>query len=239
MSGGKAHGSSREYQERCRDVLVHRNPELRPLAGDGIDVPFPLGGTTWSFDVALQNAEGQIVVAECKKYASAPKQGQIASFAYTVERLRKSRNVPVAGMFFTTASPQIGLVKVGQFEGIDVVVLKTDAYPPGFSISFERYDRKRERRWKELMTSVPKGSLALQGTISTLVIAPSRPAKNIDSGEQHIENHQSRRGDVGGNIDRRVARNRPSTKHRRAFRKSGDWSGSARKSVRSRSRKLR
>ena len=54
MPGGKAHGENRQYQVECRDVLVFRDRSLVPYAGDGIDVPFKVGSTEWSFDVALR-----------------------------------------------------------------------------------------------------------------------------------------------------------------------------------------
>lgn len=70
MIGGKAHGQNRQYQVECRDVLVYRNPSLVPFSDDGIDVPFELPDTTWTFDVALRNADG-LVVAECRRTVNA------------------------------------------------------------------------------------------------------------------------------------------------------------------------
>ena len=78
MPGGKAHGQNRQYQVECRDVLVYRTPLLVPFAGDGIDIPFKLPDTTWTFDVALRNAEGALVVAECRRTVDPVKQEDVA-----------------------------------------------------------------------------------------------------------------------------------------------------------------
>jgi hypothetical protein len=48
MRGGKAHGRDRQYQVECRNVLMFRNPWLKPWEGDGIDVPFDLPDTRWT-----------------------------------------------------------------------------------------------------------------------------------------------------------------------------------------------
>jgi hypothetical protein len=41
----------------------------------------------------------------------------MAAFAYKVESLRRTLDVPVAGVFMAKTSHQIGAVKVGQFNG--------------------------------------------------------------------------------------------------------------------------
>lgn len=115
---GQAFGRNRDYQVLCRDVLVHRNPTLRPWSGDGIDVPFDLPDTQWTIDVALRGDEG-LVVAECRRTASSVKQEDVAAFAYKVELLRRTQDTPVAASFFTKTGHQVGAVKVGQFTGIE------------------------------------------------------------------------------------------------------------------------
>jgi len=67
MAAGKARGENRTYQVFCRDVLqtLSSHGGFVPYEGDGIDVPFDMGGTTWTLDVALKDSEGNIVVAEC------------------------------------------------------------------------------------------------------------------------------------------------------------------------------
>jgi hypothetical protein len=91
MRGGKATGEDREYQVFCRDILVKDEPNLRPLAGDGIDVPIEAGGTTYSFDVALTDGR-RLVVAECKRWQKPVSQGELALFAYKAELLREERS---------------------------------------------------------------------------------------------------------------------------------------------------
>ena len=138
MPGGKAHGPNWQYQLECRDVLIYRKPELKltPWAGDGIDVPLELPDTLWTFDVALRDLEGSLVVAECKRWTGPVKQGTIAEFAYKVEGLRKVCSFPVAGVFVAKTDHQIGAVKVGQFNGIEVVILDEGSTPPGFIVTF-------------------------------------------------------------------------------------------------------
>ena len=124
MTGGKANGHNRQYQVECRDVLTFRNPELTPWAADGIDVPFELPDTCWTFDVALGDRAGALVVAECRRKIGAVKQEDLAAFAYKVEVLRKALDIPVGGVFIAKKDHQIGAIKVAQFNGIQVAILR-------------------------------------------------------------------------------------------------------------------
>lgn len=169
MAGGKAHGRDREYQVGCRDVLMSSTPELTPWATDGIDVSFELPDTTWTFDVALRDRTGAPVVAECRRTVGPVKQEDVAAFAYKVESLRRALQIPVAGVFFARSDHQIGAIKVGQFNGIQLAILEDGAKPPGFNITFLRYDADRERRCRDILMHVPPGSCTLTGFPATLV----------------------------------------------------------------------
>jgi hypothetical protein len=169
MAGGQAHGLDRQYQVQCRDVLTFRNPELTPWASDGVDVPFNLPDTCWTFDVALRDRAGALVLAECRRTAGAVKQEDVAAFAYKVELVRKALDVPVAGIFIAKREHQIGAIKVGQFNGIQIAILEDGSAPPGFNITFLRYDLERERRCRHLVMHVQPGSLSLTGHPVTLV----------------------------------------------------------------------
>ena len=169
MSGGRAHGPNRQYQVECRDVLTFRNRELKPWAGDGIDVAFELPDTRWTFDVALSDRAGALVVVECRRTAGAVKQEDVAAFAYKVELLRKSLIIPIAGVFITKKHHQLGAIKVAHFAGIQVAVLEEGAAPPGFGITFLRYDQQRERRCRDVVMHVPPGSFAVIGSPANLV----------------------------------------------------------------------
>ncbi len=169
MAGGRAHGPNRQYQVRCRDVLIYRDPELTPWAGDGIDVPFDLPDTVWTLDIALRDGDGALLVAECRRTVDAVKQDDVASFAYKVELLRKSKPVPVAGVIFAKTEHQIGAVKVGAFNGIEIAILEERSTPPGFNITFLRYDAERERRCQELIMHLAPGALTLTGYPATLI----------------------------------------------------------------------
>ena len=169
MTGGKAHGANLRYQLECRDVLTFRDPELTPWANDGVDVQFELPDTTWTIDVALQKPTGGLVVAECRRTVGAVKQEDVAAFAYKVELLRKTQSIPVAGVFFAKRDHQIGAIRVGQFNGIQLAILNEGATPPGFNITFLRYDAERERRWFGILMHTPPGSIELTGFPATLI----------------------------------------------------------------------
>ena len=140
MTGGKAHGANRQYQVACRDVLTFRNPQLVPCLEDGIDVPFNLPDTCWTFDVGLRDPLGTLRVAECRRAVGAVKQEAIAAFAYKVELLRRTLDILVGGVLMAKKSFQIGAIKVGKFKGIQLVTLEEGVGPPGFKITFLRYD---------------------------------------------------------------------------------------------------
>jgi hypothetical protein len=169
MSGGKAHGENREYQVKCRDVLVFRDSTLVPWVDDGIDIQFDLPDTKWSVDVALRRTTGgELIVAECRRTASAMKQEDVAAFAYKVELLRKTLGLDVAGVFMTKTGHQVGAVRVGRYNGIDLAILSEDAAPPGFNITFLRYDAEREAKMRDIVMHVPTGHLSLTGFAATL-----------------------------------------------------------------------
>ncbi len=168
MAGGKAHGPDRQYQLACRDVLIFRNPGLTPWSDDGIDVPFELPDTLWTIDVALRDSAGALVVAECRRTAGAVKQEDVAAFAYKVELLRKTRAIPVAGVFITKRDHQIGAIKVSQFNGIQAAILDEGSMPPGFDITFLRYDPEREKRCRDIIMHRPPGTYGITGFPATL-----------------------------------------------------------------------
>ena len=157
---------------------MFRHPGSKPWEGDGIDVPFNLD-TTWTFDVALRDVDGALIVAECKRTAGAVKQGAVAEFAHKVEKARKILNIPVAGLFITKKAHQRGAIKVGQCAGIKIVVLAEGATPPGFNITFLRYDRERERRLREMIMHVAPGSLRVTGSPINLIHRKSSDTPEI------------------------------------------------------------
>jgi hypothetical protein len=176
MSRGKAHGRNRQYQIECRDVLMFQHPGLTPYHGDGVDVEFECGGTTWSIDVALCNPAGDVLVAECRRRADAVKQGDLAEFAWKVELLRKALNAPIAGVFFAKSQHQLGAVRAGDFAAITMAVLAEGGGPPGFAISYHRYDRERERRYKDMVIHIPPDQYQVSGSPDTeLKLIRKRP----------------------------------------------------------------
>jgi hypothetical protein len=169
VTGGKAHGAYRQYQVECRDVLTFKDHELTPWSADGVDVPLDLPDTQWTFDIALRGPGGSLVLAECRRTAGAVKQEEVAAFAYKVELVRKVFNIPVAGVFFAKKDHQIGAVKVGQFNGIQVAILEAGSTPPGFNLTFLRYDEQREMKCRDILMHVPSGSYEIQGYPATLI----------------------------------------------------------------------
>jgi len=143
--------------------MIDNNPGLVPWHDDGIDVTLKLPDTCWTFDVALKDQTGALLLAECRRTKSAVKQEDVAAFAYKVEMVRKNLSIPVAGLFITKTRHQIGAVKVAQFNGICTVVLQDGSTPPGFNITFLRYDKERERLFRDIIMHAPPGSYTLTG----------------------------------------------------------------------------
>ena len=169
MAGGIAHGENRRYQVSCRDVLTFRDPQLTPWAADGIDVPFDLPDTRWTFDVALKDTKGSLVLVECRRTTGAVKQEDVAAFAYKIETVRKALAIPVAGIFIAKREHQIGAIKVAQCNGIQTAILEQDSILPGFNITFLRYSAEREKQVRDFVMHICTGSLAITGYPPTVV----------------------------------------------------------------------
>ena len=70
-------------------------------------MPFNLPDSRRTFDVGLRDPLGALVVAECRPAVGAVKQEAIAAFAYKVELLRRTLDIPVAGVLMAKKSFQI------------------------------------------------------------------------------------------------------------------------------------
>jgi hypothetical protein len=173
---GKAHGENRAYQIHCRDLLQNKYPGFWPYSGDGIDVGFTAGGTTWTIDVALRNSEGALLVAECRRRKAPTKQDDIAAFAYKVELLRKHFSTDVAGAFLCKSSPQLGAVKTSQDAGIIVAQLLEGNISEGFSVAFHRYEAEREKRLRDFVFKVSPGDYTVTGGNATCIRNTGAPS---------------------------------------------------------------
>ena len=169
MPGGKAYGADREYQVLCRDILVKRAGPLRlnPYAGDGIDVGVRLGSTERTFDVALADEDGRLIVAECRRRKDPVKLADLDAFARRVELLRQESRCEVAGVYFTKTAYQEGVVKAAQDSAIDIATCAQDQPLSAFSLVFHRFDPDRGRRLRQgevqaESTVRPEGSLSIQ-----------------------------------------------------------------------------
>jgi len=150
MPAGQATGPNRVYQEHCRDVLVRLAKEegviLLPHKGDGIDVPFSMGGTTWTLDVVLQSSDGALVVAECKRWVAPVEQSDIAAFGYELHLLKGATNRPVSGHYFARTSYREGARKAAQGAEIRTYTLAQDQILPDFVVVLETVVRGVSRR---------------------------------------------------------------------------------------------
>lgn len=155
MPGGRAHGIDRDYQEMCRDICILRSAGLFGAyqGTDGIDVPFCAGGTEWRFDVVLENTNGDLLVAECKRWIGPVPQGEVGKIAHTVERLRQASGRAVSGLLFAKTSAQLGALRHAAHEAIEVVVAEADQPLPEFGITVLRYDPQRDAVLRNDMVS--------------------------------------------------------------------------------------
>ena len=135
--------------------MLRSGNSFQPYAGtDGIDVALDAGGTTWHFDVVLENAGGDLLVAECKRWASAVPQKEVAVIALTVERLRGETGRAVSGMLFAKTSVQPGALKHASYEGIEIIVAEADQPLPAFDIAVLKHDPQREQVLHNYLVSI-------------------------------------------------------------------------------------
>jgi hypothetical protein len=114
---------------------------------------------------------GPLVLVECRRTTAAVKQEDVAAFAYKIESVRKVLQIPVAGIFIAKREHQIGAIKVGQFNGIQIAILEQDSAPPAFNITFLRYSAQREKQIRDFMMHIPSRLLTLAGYPPTVVQA--------------------------------------------------------------------
>jgi hypothetical protein len=172
MPAGKAYGRDRDYQVLCRDILVNRNPPLvlAPQSGDGIDIPSRLGNAERTFDVALADRHGRLVVAECRRTMAPVKLCDLDAFAYRVDLLRKSSGHKVAGIYFTKTAYQAGVVKDAKRSGIQVAVCAEDQEPSSFLLVFHRYDAASHRRLRHCERQLKPALCSVGATVAAKVI---------------------------------------------------------------------
>jgi hypothetical protein len=175
VSSGRAYGKNRDYQAFCRDVLRKSEPALAPISGDGVDVPIAVGGTTWSFDVALEVPGDRVLVAECRRRKEPVKQEDLAAFAYRLCLLRNARPVPVAGVFFAKSAYQKGAVAAAQEAGISMAkVGDTNTIESGFAIEYHRIDPITRKRARDVTFHVAPGVCAVSGTAANLRVTGTK-----------------------------------------------------------------
>lgn len=171
MPGGKAYGANRDYQVLCRDILVKRATPLQlvPCASDGIDVPFRLSSADRTFDIALTDQDGRLVVAECRRTKDPVKLSDLDAFARRVELLRQSKNCDVAGVYFTKTAYQEGAVKAAEDSAIQIAICAQDQPLSSFSLVFHRYDAERDRRLRRGEAWL-EGGIKPEGSLHAKVI---------------------------------------------------------------------
>jgi len=195
MPAGKSYGIDRKYQELCRDIMIERDPSLGlvPYAGDGIDVPLQLGSAARTFDVALIDRGGRLVVAECRRTKDPVELHDHDAFAHRVELLRRGRACEVAGVYFAKTAYRQGAVKAAKDSGIQVAVCAEDQEPSSFLLVFHRYDAARHRRLrhceKQLRPAVVSVGAAVDakiiradGTVEDLGRIAGKPSRALGQG---------------------------------------------------------
>jgi Restriction endonuclease len=144
MSKGKAYGINWDYQKLCHDIIreLQAQQQLTPYKDNGVDVSFSICGTGVTFDAALTDREGDLVVIECKRYKKETKIEQRDVFAFwaEIEWLRRTLNVGVNGIFITGSGYRIGAIKAATALGIEVMVCEPDQTSKGFLLSYHHYD---------------------------------------------------------------------------------------------------
>jgi len=72
-------------------------------------------------------------------------------------------------MFMTKRAHQVGAVRVGHFNGIELAVLEEEEVLPGFKMTFLRYDAAREMQCRDIIMHVPPGLCTVSGMPATLI----------------------------------------------------------------------
>ncbi|MCK4306479.1 MAG: hypothetical protein KAY24_19715 [Candidatus Eisenbacteria sp.] len=181
MPAGKSYGVDRKYQELCRDIMVERDSSLVlvPYDGDGIDVPLQLGTSQRTFDVALVDQEGRLVVAECRRTKNPVKLYDLDAFAYRVELLRRNSACEVAGVYFAKTGYQEGAVKAAGDSGIQAAVCAQDQEPSSFLLVFHRYDAARHRRLRHCERQLRPAVVSVGATVDAKIIRADGTVENL------------------------------------------------------------
>ena len=92
-------------------------------------------------------------------------------FASKVEHLREASEAEVAGIFFTISRNQEGALKHAEYCGVKVAIFGAGQEPARrFGITFERYDRERDRRIKDAIIKLEPARVTATATLSYVVI---------------------------------------------------------------------
>jgi hypothetical protein len=140
MAKGKATGVDLKYQRTCRDVWLQRSGgKLKQYKGtDGIDVAFDAGGTTWTFDIVLEDDEGGLHVGEAKRWEKSVDQGEIRKFAATVEDLQATGVSVAEAIFFAKTDAQAGALDVADYRAIPFIISGEHQPLPEFNLAIVR-----------------------------------------------------------------------------------------------------
>jgi hypothetical protein len=142
---------------------------FEPYSGDGIDVRIALGSAPRTFDVALKDPAGRIVVAECRRRRGKVKLADLDAFAHRVRLLGEETGMPVAGVYFAKSAYQLGAVKAGGDAKIQVAVCAQDQPPRAFALSFEHYDAELNRRTRDGRVMINAGPPMIRGELGIVV----------------------------------------------------------------------
>ena len=101
-----------------------------------------IGGTTVTFDVALEVPGGPLVVAECRRWRDGVKQEGLFALAKKLQLLRESLQRPVEGICFARRRHQLGALRAAAHDEITMVVTEQDQPSNTPSLYFYEYDPK-------------------------------------------------------------------------------------------------
>jgi len=170
MSRGKARGKDRAYQVLVRNVLQMEWAGSLPFGGDGIDLPFDIGGTTVTFDVVLEVPQGPVVVAECRRWAAGVKQEAVFALARKLQLLQVSLGRPVEGVLVARKSHQRGALKVAANDGIAMAVTEQDQPKNTPSIYYYEYDPSTDEVSRRGKLYLVAHSVSYSSAVATLTI---------------------------------------------------------------------
>src|SRR5205823_1054091 len=129
------------YQVYCRDILLYmeEGKGLHPYQDEGIDVTITgTLGETITFDVLLEDAEGNLLAVECKR-EQRTEQGELIKFSASLRWLADLKGKKVAGVMFTREKFQQGCMRHAVRDDIKLIVCELGQQLSNIQVAYQRY----------------------------------------------------------------------------------------------------